>query len=717
MTMAHFSDLDSDIVNAISETKSDKQNQEENAASQASSLFDVALPSSDHPYLVSKGIKGYGIRQKDSNLLIPLRDSTGTLHSLQAITPDGHTQFLPDGKVKGCFHAIAGKQDVLLICESYATGASLREATGYAVAVTFSAENLEIVARDLRLLLPEIGIVIAANDDRHTEGSPALLKAQATAASVKGVVAIPEFGIKRPAKAIDFNDLHKQMGLDLVKQCVETAVASLPNNVNSPAPIFEAVETVDNHRNVPRPDPMCLYGLVGDIANAGSHRTEANTYAVAASALAYLSAALGRKAYIPIGDNLNHTRLFFIHVGRSGIGRKGTSKGLIKIIDKALRNRDETLAPNIHTGGLSTREGLAMLIHDGYKDGKIVIPPIVDKRLFVMESEFANVLQQNKRDGNTLSAALRDAWDGTSIKPAVKNNPVTTTDPHIAIIGDVTPSELRSLMEKRDLSNGFANRFIFFWAEGEKVIALPPPTPSSVVDALTDRVAQVLQYIGADQHGENDVIQMELAPDARSFYEHTYLNELQDRSAGERISGLLERRAPMLLRLAMLFALTDQTTNIEVHHINAALAWIRFWADSVKFIFQSADDEAETAHISDVAKRIATYLYDHGQSTRTDLSKKCFGGHISKIAIDTALDELLTAAPPVIEVESVPRPQGQSGSPTKFYKLCTQTATANCAKPAKCQPGSELEVYNEEIRSGQIKVNNSLNSHTSQPHI
>ncbi len=64
----------------------------------------------------------------------------------------------------------------------------------------------------------------------------------------------------------------------------------------------------------------------------------------------------------------------------------------------------------------------------------------------VLESEFANILHPSKRDGNTLSAALRDAWDCISIRPAVKTCRVWASDPHIDIIGDVTPSELRELM-------------------------------------------------------------------------------------------------------------------------------------------------------------------------------------------------------------------------------------------------------------------------------
>ena len=214
---------------------------------------------------------------------------------------------------------------------------------------------------------------------------------------------------------------------------------------------------VDTHRNAPRPDPACLYGLVGDVAQAGSSNTEANPFAIAAAMLAYLGAAVGRGPYMPIGDDWNHARLFMVHVGRSSRGRKGTAKKLIFRINNAVKALDEYLMPQVHRGGLSTREGLALMIHDGYKDGKNEVPAIEDKRLLVVESEFANILHQSKRDGNTLSAALRDAWDGTSIRPAVKTCRVWASDPHIGIIGDVTPSELRELMHARELTNGFAN--------------------------------------------------------------------------------------------------------------------------------------------------------------------------------------------------------------------------------------------------------------------
>ena len=178
----------------------------------------------------------------------------------------------------------------------------------------------------------------------------------------------------------------------------------------------ELMEEVDNHRNAPRAAPACLYGLIGEIAKAGSETTEANPYAVAASAIAYLACAVGRGPYMPIGNTWHHPRFFMLHVGRSGEGRKGDAVSLIKRIAHRVKELSKDHAPQIHSGGLSSREGMIFLISDGYMEGKEEVPPVLDKRLLVIESEFVNVLSQAKRDGNTLSAALRDCWDGVSLR-------------------------------------------------------------------------------------------------------------------------------------------------------------------------------------------------------------------------------------------------------------------------------------------------------------
>lgn len=437
-------------------------------------------------------------------------------------------------------------------------------------------------------------------------------------------------------------------------------------------------ELPDNHRNAPRPDPECLYGLVGDVARAGGDTTEANPFAVAANFIAFMSCALGRGAYMPVGNTWHHPRLYMLHIGRSGRGRKGDAVSLVVRIERALRTLNVDATPQLHRGGLSSREGLVYLIHDGFTEGKTEVEAIQDKRLLVIESEFANILHQSKRDGNTLSPALRDAWDGVSLKPATKSSRLWATDPHIAVIGAVTPGELLGLMASRELTNGFANRFLMFWAERTKIMPFPLATPQEVVDALAASVNEILTFCKAARWADKDHTRMDLSPDARKRYEKLYLGELNDTSAGERISALIERRAPMLLRLAMIFALCDLTTTVEAHHINAALAWVRYSVESVKFIFASANDEAVAAETNDTAQKIVDFLAKVKSATRKDLTASCFQGHMLKSRIDAALDELLASNPPRIKVESIPRPKGSPGSATKVYQL-TDGNSANSA--------------------------------------
>ncbi|MBL3598703.1 MAG: toprim domain-containing protein [gamma proteobacterium endosymbiont of Lamellibrachia anaximandri] len=123
----------------------------------------------DHSYLKSKGIPAYGLHQLREQLLVPLRID-GELVNLQFISPDGKKRFKTGGRKKSAYHAI-GKpiNQILVICEGYATGASIHQATGHAVAIAFDAGNLLPVSKSLRAKHPEFRIIFAADDDRWTD--------------------------------------------------------------------------------------------------------------------------------------------------------------------------------------------------------------------------------------------------------------------------------------------------------------------------------------------------------------------------------------------------------------------------------------------------------------------------------------------------------------------------------------------------------------------
>ncbi len=479
----------------------------------------------------------------------------------------------------------------------------------------------------------------------------------------------------------------------------------------------------DHHRNAPRPDPACLYGLIGDIARAGSANTEANPYAIALNSMAYLSAAIGRGAFTYIGNSRHHARIFGLHVGRTGIGRKGDAASLIHRLDMSIRAADEasgnTTAPQVHTGGLSTREGLALMIHDGWKQGKNEVEPIHDKRLWVIESEFVNVLMQSKRDGNTLSSALRDVWDGVSIKPATKGYPrIWASDPHICLSAAITPSELRSVIAARELTNGFANRFMTICAERTRMIPFPTATPQDEVDTLAKRVIEVICKAGGDRFAERDVLQVTMSPGAQVLYAELYMAELSDQSGGETVTALLERRAPVLRRLAMLFALCDLKTEVDVQHIEAALAWTRYWTDSIKFIFNDGAGEAATAETNDTARQIVEFIQKHGNATRSEITKDCFQGHKSKSVIDAALDHLLAASPARIVVQVTPRPKGTPGTAIKIYTLAAKSAkSAKSEHPCGLQPDFDPAKSCEVIPGDELTLRTlrKLRSEPNQP--
>lgn len=149
-----------------------------------------------HPYLDRKQVNAYGIKLLRDMLLVPARDVSGTLHTLQFISADGTKRFLTGGRKAGCYFAIGNPVDRLLLAEGLATGSTLHQATGAAVAVCFDCGNLLAVARALRGKFPRLRLVICADNDAHTPGNPGLTHAKAAARAVGGFLAVPVFKVQ-----------------------------------------------------------------------------------------------------------------------------------------------------------------------------------------------------------------------------------------------------------------------------------------------------------------------------------------------------------------------------------------------------------------------------------------------------------------------------------------------------------------------------------------
>ena len=226
MTQAERSAHQRRMQAIAAQREADKAQRQQDAATAAARRWEAATGApAGHPYLVHKGIKAHGIKAEGEALLIPLRDTMGKLHSLQVIDPEGDKRFQSSGRIKGCYFAIGKPNGVLVIAEGVATGASIHEATGHAVACAMNAGNLVEVAKALHAKYPALRLILAADDDWKTDGNPGMVKAQEAAQAVSGRLAVPRFDGERGDKETDFNDLHQRAGLEAVQACFDAAEA------------------------------------------------------------------------------------------------------------------------------------------------------------------------------------------------------------------------------------------------------------------------------------------------------------------------------------------------------------------------------------------------------------------------------------------------------------------------------------------------------------
>jgi hypothetical protein len=172
-------------------------------------------------------------------------------------------------------------------------------------------------------------------------------------------------------------------------------------------------------------------------------------------------------------------------------------------------------------------------------------PGIDDKRLLVVEPEFAAVLRVCRREQNTLSAVLRCGWDSGALRTLAKNSPAVATDAHISVVGHITSEELRRALAEVEGFNGFANRFLWLAVRRSKLL------PDGGRDLDLTKHAQRLA-LAAEQ--ARSVERMHRDAGAAALWRQVY-TELADDQAGGLLGAVTSRAEAQVLRLGVQFRL------------------------------------------------------------------------------------------------------------------------------------------------------------------
>jgi hypothetical protein len=306
----------------------------------------------------------------------------------------------------------------------------------------------------------------------------------------------------------------------------------------------------------PAPPQAAVYhGLAGEIVSTIAPHTEADPVAILSQLLVAFGAAVGRGAWFSVEATRHHANEFLILIGDSARARKGSSWDHVQ---RLIAGADPAIAARTLTG-LSSGEGLIWSVRD--RDGQD--PGAADRRLLVIEPEFASVLKNLSREISTLSPTLRCAWDGRPLAILTRTAPARATDAHISVIGHITATELRHHVNPVELANGLLNRFLLLGCRRVRLLPEggdPDPLARSGLDRRLTRTLTSAQRAG----------QIRLGDPARHTWSDAYqrLAEPQPGVAGQ----IAARAEAHTIRLALIYALLDNARQIQPAHLDAALA-------------------------------------------------------------------------------------------------------------------------------------------------
>jgi len=488
------------------------------------------------------------------------------------------------------------------------------------IVITVGAENGKLVAG----IIPAGAIVYAwKQNDELKNGKRAgddWLKAIAEQAGTKVLWA------KTPDESKDLNDWTRAGATadDLL-----AAMMSARDSLNSP---FLPFAQCDDY---PKPlAPEAFYGLAGEIVRRIEPHTEADPAALLFQFLAAFGNLIGHDHYIVADGTPHYLNLYGVLVGQSSKGRKGTSWNHIA---KVLERVEPAWRQDRISFGLSSGEGLIWAVRDPIEETRpirekgrhtgeyetcIANHGEDDKRLLVIEGEFANVLKVMAREGNTLSPVIRSAWDCGDLNTMVKNSPAKATKAHISIVGHITRDELRRLLTQTESANGFANRFC--WLAVKRSQCLPDGGAIHTVnfdDVVTDLQSAV--------DFAKDFVEIFRDPEAKKLWREAYpgLSEAQPGMSG----AVIGRAEAQVMRLSAIYALLDKSRLIRPNHHLAAMALWKYCEESARWIFGTSTGNRNADKILGALRHAPNGM------TKTEISVEVFNRHASSADIDEAL--------------------------------------------------------------------------------
>jgi putative DNA primase/helicase len=690
------------------------------AAQEAKRIWDSSSSDiTDHPYLRSKKIQAYNLREKDGKLLVPIKDSRGTIWSLQYIYQDGQQKNLSHGKIKGTCFGIPGKSDIIYICNGYASGATIHEATGNLVVCAFNAENILDVAQNVRNKYPHVKIVIAWDNDQRVKGGPGIAKARAAALKVGGLVAVPTF-FDASAKPIDFNELYILEGVDSVRsqlECTDKVVAK-ETDWTQPSPI----PTPNSFKVMGFDTATMLPASLAEWAEDSALRIGCPIDFIAVSIVVGLGALIGKHIAIrprQFDDWQVVPNLWGIIIGRPSSRKSSALRvGMTPLWDlqteKTARHQDEVKQWEkdkqlVQIKNKALQKQIDKAVSRGEQDRIISLfekmeevpeKPYLDRLIGndTTEAKLCEILSKTRRGllvfRDELNGWLHqlelshskgtrefflEGWAGTNSHSVdrVKRGELFIKNHVLSILGGIQPGPFKAYINQcqRGMTgdDGFIQRF---------QLAVWPEMPTqNACDVTPDKHARETAYSVYRRLCEMDLmkIKTESDPGTREHYLRftsaaadifsKWMSELMDRLRTDYFEPSLEAhfsKYPSLIpSLALIFHLTENPGGgpVGIESLKMALRWAKYLSSHAEKIYKTASTPMNKA-AHDLSIKIM-HGYVASPFTARDVYVKSWQG-LDKASVQQGIDALI-GLNWIRAVKVGPGPRG--GRPTVKYEI------------------------------------------------
>lgn len=206
--------------------------------------WSLATPANPmHPYALKKGLHdAHGARLLGNELLVPVQTVDCELISIQKLTASGK-YFNDKAQINGNFSVLSDVKDEkygmnvipqsvegpVWVCEGWATGCSIREATNQVVVVSFNAGNLAKVIEALRERRPDLELAVAADNDwAHQNGNTGMSVATKIFDRYGIPYAAPDFTDEETKNDLtDWNDFANARGLTIAGRLLDSKLAKM----------------------------------------------------------------------------------------------------------------------------------------------------------------------------------------------------------------------------------------------------------------------------------------------------------------------------------------------------------------------------------------------------------------------------------------------------------------------------------------------------------